>query len=62
MVPNSRPFLEAAFQRRESVARQSLRLLALLDDYGAEEQAIADALKNNTRADCTSYLHVNVRV
>src|SRR5215510_15056189 len=59
MVPNSRSFLEAAFQRGESVARQSLRLLALLDDYGAEEltQAIAEALKNNTpRADSVAFI------
>jgi len=59
MVPNSRPFLEAAFQRGESVARQSVRLLALLDDYGAEEltQAIAEALKNNTpRADSVAFI------
>jgi transposase len=59
MVPNSRPFLEAAFQRGESIARQSIRLLALLDDYGAEEltQAIAEALKNNTpRADSVAFI------
>jgi len=59
MVPNSRPFLEAAFQRGESVARQSVRLLALLDDYGAEEltQALAEALRNNTpRADSVAFI------
>src|SRR5262249_41910454 len=49
MVPNSRPFLEAAFQRGESVARQSVLLLALLDDYGAKDlpQALPKALKTN---------------
>jgi hypothetical protein len=59
LVPNSGPFLEAAFQRGESVARQSARLLALLDDYGAEEltQALAEALKNNTpRADSVAFI------
>ena len=59
LVPNSRPFLEAAFQRGESVARQSARLLALLDDYGAEEltQALAEAIKNNTpRADSVAFI------
>lgn len=59
MAPNSGPFLEAAFQRGESVSRQSARLLALLDDYGAQEltQALAEALKNNTpRADSVAFI------
>lgn len=49
-VPNIEQFLDAAFQRGESVARQTTQLLALLDDYGAKElaAAVSEALENNT--------------
>jgi transposase len=49
-VSNIEEFLQAAFQRGESVARQSSQLLALLDDYSAKEveAAVAEAIANNT--------------
>ncbi len=49
-VPNIEQFLTAAFQRGESLARQSSQLLGLLDDYGAVElaAAIAEALERHT--------------
>jgi transposase len=49
-VPNIQDFLDAAFQRGESVARQSTQLLTLLDDYGANElaAAVTEALERNT--------------
>ncbi len=49
-VPNIEQFLTAAFQRGESLARQSSQLLGLLDDYGAAElaAAVAEALERNT--------------
>jgi transposase len=49
-VPNIEQFLAAAFQRGESLARQSSQLLGLLDDYGAAElaAAVAEALERNT--------------
>jgi hypothetical protein len=49
-VPNIEQFLAAAFQRGESLARQTSQLLGLLDDYGAAElsAAVAEALERNT--------------
>jgi transposase len=49
-VPNIEQFLTAAFQRGESLARQTSQLLGLLDDYGAAElaAAVAEALERNT--------------
>jgi transposase len=49
-VPNIEQFLTAAFQRGESLARQTSQLLGLLDDYGAVElaAAVAEALERNT--------------
>ena len=49
-VPNIEQFLAAAFQRGESLARQTSQLLGLLDDYGAVElsAAVAEALERNT--------------
>jgi len=40
-VPSAEAFLEAAFQRGESVALTTERLLLLLDDYGAQELRLA---------------------
>ncbi|MGO9269941.1 MAG: Mu transposase domain-containing protein [Terriglobia bacterium] len=37
LVPESQPFLQAAFQRGESAARLTAQLLRLLDDYGPAE-------------------------
>lgn len=49
-VTNIEQFLESAFQRGESVARQTTQMLVLLDDYGAKElqAAVEEALENNT--------------
>ncbi len=49
-VPDSQPFLEAAFQQGESAARLTTQLLGLLDDYGAEElsAALREALDHHT--------------
>src|SRR5215510_11589711 len=49
-APEIERFLTAAFERGQSVARQTRRLLELLDDYGAKEfsAAINEALENNT--------------
>jgi len=49
-VPNIEAFLNAAFQRGESTARQTSQLLGLLDDYGAAElaAAVSEALERNT--------------
>lgn len=49
-APETEPLLEAAFQRGESVQRQSRLLLGLLDDYGAAElrAAVAEALERET--------------
>ncbi len=58
-VPQSEGFLEAAFQRGESAARQSLQLLKLLEEYGAQELrlAIVEALERNTpRASSVAFL------
>lgn len=50
LVPESRTFLQAAFERGESARRLTARLLRLLDDYGAQELAAAvrEALDRNT--------------
>lgn len=58
-VPSIATFLEAAFQRGESVAHQTSRLLQLLDDYGAKELAAAvdEALAKRTpRADSVEFI------
>jgi transposase len=49
-VPAAEAFLEACFQRGESVAATTERLLLLLDDYGAVElsAAVAEALARQT--------------
>lgn len=49
-VPAAEPFLEVCFQRGESVAATSEKLLLLLDDYGAAElsAAVAEALARQT--------------
>lgn len=49
-VPDITLFLDAAFQRGESPARQTTQLLLLLDDYGAAAlaEAVREALANNT--------------
>lgn len=49
-VPQSEAFLEAAFQRGESAARQTVQLLRLLEEYGAAEleAAIREALERDT--------------
>jgi transposase len=49
-VPDIALFLDAAFQRGESVARQTTQLLLLLDDYGAPAlaEAVREALAQNT--------------
>lgn len=58
-VPAIANFLDAAFQRGESVAHQTSRLLQLLDDYGAPDLAAAveEALANETpRADSVAFI------
>jgi transposase len=49
-VPDIAAFLDAAFQRGESPARQTTQLLLLLDDYGAAAlaDAVREALAQNT--------------
>lgn len=49
-VPAAEAFLEACFQRGESVAATTERLLLLLDDYGAAElhAAVVEALARQT--------------
>ncbi|MDX2040063.1 MAG: hypothetical protein SF097_02390 [Acidobacteriota bacterium] len=49
-VPDIATFLDAAFQRGESPARQTTQLLLLLDDYGAPAlaDAVREALAQNT--------------
>jgi len=49
-VPESEAFLEAAFQRGESAARQTTQLLHLLEEYGAAELqgALREALERDT--------------
>jgi transposase len=58
-VPESETLLDAAFQRGESVGRQTIQLLELLDDYGAEllRSAIREALERNTPR-CTSVAYL----
>lgn len=49
-VPAAEAFLESSFQRGESVATTTEKLLLLLDDYGAAElsAAVEEALKRQT--------------
>ena len=49
-MPESEDFLDAAFQRGESVASQTTQLLHLLDEYGAAElrAAMIEAMERNT--------------
>ncbi|MCP4594561.1 MAG: IS21 family transposase [bacterium] len=49
-TPAAEAFLEASFQRGESVAATTEKLLLLLDDYGADElrAAVAEALQRQT--------------
>lgn len=49
-VPDIEAFLNAAFQRGESPARQASQLLGLLEDYGAAElaAAVTEALERHT--------------
>lgn len=49
-IPNVEQFLAAAFERGESLARQTSQLLGLLDDYGAVElaEAVTEAIERNT--------------
>ena len=58
-VPMIESFLTAAFERGESIARQTAQLLTLLDDYGAVElrDAVAEALDHNTpRASSVAFI------
>lgn len=58
-VPSIAAFLEAAFQRGESIAHQTSRLLELLDDYGPRDLAAAvqEALSRQTpRADSVAFI------
>jgi transposase len=50
VIPNIEGFLDAAFQRGESAARQTKQLLGLMADYGAAElrAAVAEALARQT--------------
>ena len=50
LVPESPAFLQVAFERGESIARLTVQLLRLLDDYGAAELAVAlrEALDHDT--------------
>ncbi|MEP7336754.1 MAG: hypothetical protein ABI977_03245 [Acidobacteriota bacterium] len=49
-IPNIEQFLDAAFGRGESPARQTAQLLKLLEDYGAQSlaAAVAEALQQGT--------------
>jgi transposase len=58
-VPSAEAFLEAAFERGESVAVTTEKLLLLLDDYGAQElrAAVEEALHRQTpRLGSVAYL------
>lgn len=58
-VPQSEAFLQAALLRGESAARQTRKLLLLLDDYGAEalRAVLAEALERGTpRASSVAFL------
>jgi hypothetical protein len=50
LIPESPAFLQAAFEHGESIARLTVQLLHLLDDYGAGELAAAlhEALDRHT--------------
>jgi len=49
-VPESEAFMDAAFQRGESVASQTTQLLHLLDEYGASElcAAMLESMQRDT--------------
>jgi hypothetical protein len=58
-VPDITAFLDAAFQRGESITQQTRQLLLLLDDYGAAvlADAVREALAQNTpRATSVAFL------
>jgi len=58
-VPRIEQFLDAAFQRGESIARQTNVLIELLDDYGSQAlaSAVAEALANDTpRASSVAFI------
>jgi transposase len=58
-IPTVAPFLEAAFQRGESVATQTAQLLRLVEDYGTAEvtAAVAETLQRGTpRASAVAFL------
>jgi transposase len=59
LVPDSPPFLEAAFGQGESAARLTRQLLGLLDDYGPAElgAALREALERHTpRASSVAFI------
>ncbi|MSO22791.1 MAG: hypothetical protein EXQ58_05950 [Acidobacteria bacterium] len=59
-IPAAAQFLEAAFQRGESVATQTAQLLRLVEDYGTPEvtAAVAEALQRGTpSASTAAFLH-----
>lgn len=59
IIPNIEEFLDAAFERGESAARQTKQLLDLLSDYGAEElrAAVSEALQRQTpRASSVAFI------
>lgn len=59
IIPDIEEFLDAAFERGESAARQTKQLLDLLSDYGAEEirAAVREALANQTpRASSVAFI------
>ena len=58
-APEAEAFLDAAFQRGESVGSQTAQLLRLLDDYGADElrAAVHEALERQTpRASSVAFI------
>lgn len=62
-LPRVGEFLDAAFARGESVAKQSKKLIELLDDYGAQElnAAISEALERQTPHTATLTLMLEQR-
>ncbi len=59
IIPDIEEFLNAAFERGESAARQTKKLLALLADYGAAELGVAvrEALARQTpRANSVAFI------
>lgn len=58
-IPETKEFLDAVFQRRESVASQNAQLRRLLDEYGSTDLQIAmrEALDRNTpRASSVAFI------